>query len=209
VGGRDVTPLFATMYAGLKIAERRGDSSSRLPRSLPELVLLYLNFLNRDAPNPDAAARLLHADAKRIAWCVVFRDFRPAPAPRAEVLKAMGGEDADARLADYESRVRLVQTVGAGRDRVRFVLDPIAEYLAALHAIETNGARAPAWRALTERLESHEPGEIRGFLTALAACAGAPEYRDHLPPELRTFVRLGGSADGERGRAAASASSGT
>jgi hypothetical protein len=39
-----------------------------------------------------------------------------------------------------------VQVIGAGRDRVKFALDPLAEYLAGLYVVEHYGGNEQLWR---------------------------------------------------------------
>jgi hypothetical protein len=71
-----------------------------------------------------------------------------------------------------QDSLRVVQTVGAGRDRIRFTLDPLAEYLAALHKMEGLAHDEDGWRELIARTDD-APGEseaIRGFLLALHDC---------------------------------------
>jgi hypothetical protein len=69
--------------------------------------------------------------------CIRFSDiareclretFRPAPAKIEAVLATLGGDSAQDRINYLERNLRLVHVIGAGRDRVKFALDPLAEY---------------------------------------------------------------------------------
>jgi hypothetical protein len=56
------------------------------------------------------------------------------------------GNDAEARLYYLEKRLLLVEVTSVREDRVRFKLDPLAEYLAAMHLIEQFEAQPTKWR---------------------------------------------------------------
>jgi hypothetical protein len=59
--------------------------------------------------------------------------------------------------------------MGAGRNQIRFTLDPLAEYLAGLYVVEAYGANAEAWGQFFAHIEAlpGAPEAIRGFLLAV------------------------------------------
>jgi hypothetical protein len=195
VGDQEITPLFATMYAEIMIGEDSGQAPLHAPEDLPSLVLEYLNVINRAATPGQPDDRELHADAKRIAWCMMFRDFRPRTVLRTEVLSAIGGECAEDRLTDYERRLGLIQTVGSARDSIRFVLDPVSEHLAAMHAVETSAHSAVAWQALIRRLSEYSLHDIHGFVAALSACTASERYRVLIPADFHSMLQTMTTAD--------------
>ena len=68
--------------------------------------------------------------------------------------------------------MQLVQTAGAGKDAIRFSLDPLAEYLASLYMIEHYGNSISRWQEIIEQMQT-QPGAaetIKGFLLALLDC---------------------------------------
>src|SRR5262249_3528730 len=98
---------------------------------------------------------------------------RPTTAKRADVLKALSNEaDAEALLKYLRERLQLIQTAGPISDLVRFSLDPLAEYLAALHQVEWCGKIEDLWREFFENAErqSGAPETIKGFLLAVRDC---------------------------------------
>ena len=74
-----------------------------------------------------------------------------------------------------EDRLRLIQTVGAGRNQIRFALDPLAEYLAGLYVMEAYGDNVDAWKQFFAHAEAlpGAPEAIRGFFLAVRDCCRA------------------------------------
>ena len=152
VGKRAITVLLAKLYAEHMIAVQEGGVETGLPENIPDLMLSYLNTLNRSVSEGKLADRTVHRDAKAIAWECLQQSFRPTPARLAQVLAAMGGDDAEARLKYLEERLHVIQTVQPAQDQVRMVLDPLTEYLAGLYLVEQYGTNEAAWRTfLAER----------------------------------------------------------
>jgi HEAT repeat protein len=132
VGTREITVLLAKLYAEQMIAAKEDSALRVLPDTIPDLMLSYVNEVNRGIDRPKQEDRTVHRVAKVIAWECLKRTYRPTPAPREDMLAALRWEqDAEALLSYLENRLRLIQTVGAGRNQIRFALDPLAEYLPA------------------------------------------------------------------------------
>jgi HEAT repeat protein len=185
VGDRDCTVLLAKLYAEQMIAskERATEKASEianeradaeLPETIPDLILQYLNELNRREPELDD--RSVHAAAKKTAWECLRRTFRPSPASTEAVLRALGGNpEAQKSLDHLEGKLQLIQIIGAGRDRVKFSLDPLAEYLAALHILEENRDSEQRWSEFLDHVDqAGAPAgvftSIKGFLLAVRDC---------------------------------------
>ena len=167
---REITVLLAKLYAEQMIAVKETPLDARLPENVPELMLQYLNELNRKVKDQRIEDRVVHEVAKVIAWECLEQTFRPMPAHVTRVMDRLGPLR---NLITYlQGSLRVVQTVGAGQDRIRFTLDPLAEYLAALHKMEGLAHDEDGWRELIARADD-SPGEseaIRGFLLALHDC---------------------------------------
>jgi HEAT repeat protein len=137
VGTRDITVLLAKLYAEQMIAAKKSSIEGNLPKTIPDLMLSYVNEVNRGVESHKQDDRWVHRVAKAIAWECLQRTYGPTPAPRQAVLAALVGEqDTEAMLTYLENQLRLIQTWGAGRDHIRFMLDPLAEYLAGLHVLD-------------------------------------------------------------------------
>ncbi|MBA3242759.1 MAG: HEAT repeat domain-containing protein [Acidobacteria bacterium] len=176
VGDRDITALLAKLYAEQMIAVKKGAADADAPENIPELMLSYLNDLCRGAGPGDPDIRAVHRAAQVIAWECLRRTLRPTPADRQEVLNALGGEINGLPLVTYlEERLRVLQTVGAGRDHIRFALDPLAEYLAGMHLVYENGEDEQAWRYFLARIDEQggELEDIKAFLLAVRDCCFA------------------------------------
>jgi hypothetical protein len=173
VGARDITVLLAKLYAEQMIAVKVGLTEATLPETIPDLMLNYVNEINRGVDPPKQEDRRVHRVAKVPAWECLKRTYRPAPAPRRAVLAALAGEpDAEAGLTYLETRLRLIQTIGAECDQVRLTLNPLAEYLACLYVVEVCGSNVDAWQEFLARAEAPPGGAetIKEFLLAVRDC---------------------------------------
>jgi hypothetical protein len=171
---RDSTVLFATLYADYMIASKEDNSNQDIPRNIPDLILSYLNNLNRGARGGDPNDRAVHKAAKVIAWECLRETYQPKPASLSNVLNAFSQHAVPERLVEYlDERLRLVQVIGAGRDRIKYALDPLAEYLAALQLMYEYGDDVGKWRGFCIRiaeLASPDSSAIKSFLTAIQEC---------------------------------------
>lgn len=170
VGQSDATPLLAKLYAEQIIALKERALGARLPESIPDLMLSYLNEINRGATSTDPQDREVHRIARIIAWRCVSPSFRPRTASRVTVSGDLAEIGASEQVLLYlEAKLRLIQTVGPAREEFRFSLDPVAEYLAALHVVELFGDNESEWRFVLSRIEGVQgsPESIKGFIHAL------------------------------------------
>jgi hypothetical protein len=184
VGRGQITTLLAKLYAEQLIDAKEGGGPD-LPDNIPDLMLSYLNELNRGATAADPDDWAVHRDLKVIAWECLRETGRLMPAARAAVLAAMTGEDAEKRLQYLEDRLRIIKTIGAAKNHIRVVLDPLAEYLAGLYLVEHNRSNEPLWREFLVWADTVPGGgeAIRGLLQALRDCclakgreAGVPGF---------------------------------
>ena len=72
--------LLATLYAGQMIASRERSSAAGPPETISELMLQYVDEVNRNArPATDPDDRTIKNDLKAIAWECVQSAFHPLP----------------------------------------------------------------------------------------------------------------------------------
>jgi hypothetical protein len=105
-------------------------------------------------------------------------DLRPMLAQICSVQSALAKVKATDEDQKYlEERLCLIETVPPG-EQIRFGLDPLAEYLAALHLVEQNGNDEKKWRDFLARADNipNSPTAIHGFLRAVEDC-----YRSKYP----------------------------
>ncbi|NDJ17632.1 HEAT repeat domain-containing protein [Myxacorys almedinensis] len=187
VGQRHITVLLATLYAEQMIGKKEGiNDESALPDNIPDLMLSYLNELNRDTPDDTPDNLTVHEDAKIIAWECLQQYYRPAPAKRDVILAKLrsssasqrelpsGSEEESAklRLKHLEKRLRVVQALGPAQDQICFALDPLAECLAALHLVDLYGSDKALWDEWLMFADAvpGAPESIQGFLLAMRDC---------------------------------------
>jgi len=75
------------------------------------------------------------------------------------------------RFAYMESKLRILRTEGRMHDQVRFTIDVVAEYLAALWITELNGCEKQKWNAFFQRIDKRSIETTKSFLFALQDCA--------------------------------------
>jgi formylglycine-generating enzyme required for sulfatase activity len=176
---QSATALLVRLYVD-QVIDAGGLKTAQLPDNIPELMVKYLCWLNRPALIAKAHRREdeeIRQDAKVVAWkCLQESRYRPSTARYSDVIEALNQINPDQkaveRLTYLSDRLRLVQIEG---DRVRIILDPVAEYLAAFYVIEQNQREdaAKRWQTFLDDLDTdpeHLP-TIRGFLLAVRNCA--------------------------------------
>jgi HEAT repeat protein len=177
VGNRNITVLLAKLYAD-QITANRVEEVRDLPlhylsNNIPELMLWYLNELNRSVTGDNKLSdRTVQQDTKLVAWECLRQSFKPEYIKREVALAAIGGDDAESHLKYLEERLRLIQTIGAGQDQIRFALDPLAEYLAGLHLIDLYSDNKQLWQDFLQQTTTIPgmPETIIDFLLALRDC---------------------------------------
>ncbi|RCJ40966.1 hypothetical protein A6770_36805 [Nostoc minutum NIES-26] len=171
VGQRNTTVLLAKLYAEQMIATKQG-LADNLPNNIPDLMLAYINELNRGATNNEPDNRTIQRDAKLVAWECLKQTFRPTSANRDLILAVLPDQDtALERLEHLEKRLYLIQVIGSAQDKIRFTLDPLAEYLAGLHLIGYYKNDEASWRNFLAQTDSIKDVEvIKGFLLAIRDC---------------------------------------
>jgi len=198
-GGGAITPLLVELFVANAAALReKGRRIDELPPSFPEAVLEFVRRLN---PKPSASHdgvpdELVVDAALAVARSCMEPDFVPhdVESEGVEVVldsRRLRGDGLDP-LARLIENGLLERRERAGTRSVRFVLDPVAEYLAAIDHCRELRADGDAWRELLRKLKatSGYPESIRGFLSAIEDCMTT--YReDFRIPELELPWRSG------------------
>jgi HEAT repeat protein len=201
VGDREITLLIAKMYAEQMIAVKEAPASPQgagreLPGNLPDLMLGYVKRLNDQVKADQQDIRKLINVAKVVAWECLKQSCRPTTAKRDEALKALSNEaGAEICLKYLEERLQLIRSTGPISDLIRFSLDPLAEYLAALSLVERCGRFEDLWREFFERAREQQgaPETIKGFLLAVRDCCAEKGDEYGVPGGVRDELgRLAG-----------------
>ncbi len=186
------TALLVKLYVE-QVIDAGGLKTAQLPDNIPELMKGYLVWLNREEAIASSRRQddiTIRQAAKALAWECVKQTYVPASIADEAALKALvslspapdakpdakpdGKADARACLDYLDKRLRLVQ-VTAGK--VRIILDPVAEYLAALHLVdycqqECQQEEAPErWQQFLQSVDAQpDRARMRGFLLAVRNC---------------------------------------
>jgi HEAT repeat protein len=201
VGDREITLLIAKMYAEQMIAVKEAsagaqDAARELPGNLPDLMLGYVKRLDDQVKADQQNIRKVINVAKVVAWECLKQSCRPTTAKRDETLKALSNEaGAEICLKYLEERLQLIQSTGPISDLIRFSLDPLAEYLAALSLVERCGRFEDLWREFFERAREQRgaPETIKGFLLAVRDCCAEKGDEYGVPGGVRDeLARLAG-----------------
>jgi formylglycine-generating enzyme required for sulfatase activity len=232
VGDKPITALLAQMFIDDVIANRQ---RGLLAGSVPQLMLSYVRRLDTPVEPSQRERAGLTIDGERVQRalkCLALASHRqpggdgePAYQPREfsralakETLQqpepdglGLNGEAAEAVLG-YLGERRLLVNPGEDSSELRFPLDPLADYLAALAQLEvletkgwSTGPQAP-WEAFLAGLEQRlkqaaDLSRSRGFFLALRDAAlerrgrGVPE---EVPDRLAELGGLNPERERER-----------
>ena len=192
VGNRDITLLLAKLYGEQMISTKEGVTDDKLPENIPDLMLCYLNELNRNVSENRLDNLEIHRVAKVLAWECLKQKFRPAAARYDNALSAIKIENADFYFNYIEKRLRLIQKVQPAEDSFRFLLDPLVEYLAGLYLVETYGENEGSWKDLLMEAdrEDRTPEAIKGFLMAIRDCCIAKGDDYNIPNFVEKEIGL-------------------
>lgn len=175
VGNRNITVLLTKLYVEQMISRADTEQDTfvdDLPLSIPDLMLSYLNELNREASGNKLDNRTIQKYAKVIAWECLKQNYRPGTAKLDDVLEVLGDSDSiKICLRHLEKKLRVIQISEPGRDKVRFAIEPLAEYLAALHLIDIYNHDKDKWIEFINKAKSlPDLNAIQGFLLAIQDC---------------------------------------
>ncbi|MES1244738.1 MAG: hypothetical protein ABUT39_24235 [Acidobacteriota bacterium] len=199
--GVEVTPLLIKLFVDQAIALRRaGEPLDRLPTTIAETMLESLRRTNPSKPqmpnHVDDATLILAA--RVLGRCSLEHDFIPRDFDRDRAEAELAREGVHYEKADLVARLIdngvLQERAPGGTRFLRFTLDPLAEYLAAISWLATLRDDEEGWKAWLSRLRGTEgyPEKMRGFLVAFQDCLQT--YRDDY--RIPAFVIVPPGADG-------------
>ena len=216
VGDKPITALLAQMFIDDVIAKRR---QGLLAGSVPELMLSYVSRV--DTPSDPAMRQrsgltIDGATVQRALKVLALAShrqgqdgrplFQPVEFPLWLAERALAASDGMAlkereqpqALLGYLIDLNLLRTPGADRNWLRFPLDPLADYLAALRQLERLEADSAGdgvvWQGFLAELEERtveERERMRGFLLALRDCCSEQSKGRALAMPAEAPDRLG------------------
>jgi hypothetical protein len=177
-----LTPLIVTLIADEAVhLWRREGSLTRLSRSTAAAVLDYLRRLNLPEQiipeEVEEEENLLINTARVLAKCCLSSAYAPGQVDRNRAILELSNASLQDDSVDILNR--LVQSgvlemkKPLGTSFLKFALDPVAEYLAAMYWIDHLQSDSKKWGAWIMELENVPgyPIAIQGFLRALEDCA--------------------------------------
>jgi len=176
--------LLVKLYVEQMVVRKEHPERGRLPDSIPDLFLSYLNTLNANRQPEDPDDYTVRQSAKTIAWESLRQQYHPI-AVREDLLRAAlekSGNPSE-MLRYLTEKLQILQRTEGLLEFLQFSLDPVAEFLAALHLVEHNGENEEAWENLFQNLQPSRDG-ARGFLLALHDCCIAKRTEYNLPVSI-------------------------
>jgi hypothetical protein len=171
-----LTPLLAKLIVEKALRTKSVDPNfAEIPATVPEAYLEYIRFVGSKSDDLTAQDQVLRV-AMILAKTVLGEDLVPAKV-RMTVALAMIGQNS---IASGESLLEVLRDAGViatsvlqGYTYVTYVLDPLAEYLAAYSWAEDIQKDATVLQGLEKRFAS--PGfKGDGFRTALQLILQTP-----------------------------------
>ncbi|HEX8279040.1 MAG TPA: NACHT domain-containing protein [Segetibacter sp.] len=183
----NVSALLAKLFVDLKLASGEGNIDDDLPDNLPDLLLYYVNYVNRKYDKGETRNEIIHESLKRIARRCLS-SYSPTASSTKSIIDVLGEESKAIHMIDHlEEKLGLVRRFGVSREKLRFVIEPFAEYLAAMAIIEELSYNEQEWRGFINKIKAKNKIEIKGFLTALYECC-ATKYNHIIPSFVTTTV---------------------
>jgi len=190
VGERQVTVLLVKLFLDQMIrrAERSNEGENGLPQNIPDLMLRYVNDINESIPKKERRDPLaVHKDSQAVAWACLEETFRPAAAEIDDdvlpAIKAIEEKNANERLTYLDERLHLVEIIEPRYDKIRYLLDPLAEYLAGMHLVGSCRDNKEKWKEFLAQADEMKGDleAIRGFLLAVYDCCIAKQKDENIP----------------------------
>jgi HEAT repeat protein len=196
VSDRDITVLLAKLFAEQMVAKQEKAIDEDLPKNIPELMLQSIKVLHAKTPSDTLSLRDVIKSAKVIAWECLKKDYRPLPADYEEVKKSLSDlPNGEKSLIYLKDKLKLIETT-SDYEKIRFKIDPLAEYLAGMYLVEENKSNKNKWRKFfdTALSTAGSPENITGFLLAVRDCCMTEEVKNDVPgfvvEELTEITRV-------------------
>jgi hypothetical protein len=185
-----VTPLIVTLIADQAVdLWRRTGSVAGLSGSAADAILSYLRRVNpkeENAPDRVEDDKMITA-ARILAKTCLGTTYAPGRIDLEEARAAVKNANLDVGQAEVVRRLVsngvLEEEKPLGTTFVRFNLDPVAEYLAAMYWIDHLRGDIDGWNDWIRELEAAPgyPTAIHGFLGALEDCAAKYKTQFNVP----------------------------
>jgi hypothetical protein len=207
--GTNLTVLMARFYADQVISAKERGTTDNIPDNIPDLMLGYLDQRNSESRRGFSDEEIRSA-AKAIAWCSLEKGWYPVFISEADAIEELKkvfantnsglayekntkrlNDRAKAIVEEFEKYLGLIQRRDSSSERFRFVLDPLAEFLAALFLLNRNETSIGMWNDFRVRLLEITDSEllkVKGFLQAVYIVSLSSPYEQRLPSEIKGLL---------------------
>jgi hypothetical protein len=179
LNNREITALLAKLFVEQMVAKKEKVISETWPHNIPELMLQSLEILYNATPVEGLALRDVISSAKIVAWECIKIDYKPLAIEYQRALDSLShlkyGEEALKFLID---KLKIIETVSFDA-KIRFKMDPLAEYLAGLRLVEENKDDRGKWRLFVDSMSSKQNSDE--FFVALWECCMMEDVKNHVP----------------------------
>lgn len=185
-GDRGITVLIAKLYAQLLIRRVRTEDSEPLPRNVSELMVRFVVELNRNSQPEQPDTRAVLAASKQLAWLCVRPSFQVGVGFRSDAIQLPAIGQRSDLLTYLADELHLIEFVDPADEEFQFVVNPVAEYLAALHVAEMYRDSDEHWHELLAEMDNLALplDATRSFLLALRDTCMAVRSRLGVPGSL-------------------------
>ena len=181
-GPRGITALLARLFAEqMRLLTDKATTVDDMPGTIIDLMIGYLNWLNRNRTETDMDNHTLQRISSVIAWKAIEKEYKPSDVSLNTIQNELADEvDLENKLHYLDKKLGVIRYTGESMRRLRISLDPLAEYLAALHLLNLYRDNEVLWSQFVESAQSMSKSgvTIEGFLIAVIDCilAEGEEY---------------------------------
>ncbi|MFC1508648.1 sugar-binding protein [Candidatus Omnitrophota bacterium] len=181
-GPRGITALLARLFAEqMRLLNDKATTVDDMPGTIIDLMIGYLNWLNRNRTETDMDNHTLQRISSVIAWKAIEKEYKPSDVSLNTIRNELADEvDLENKLHYLDKKLGVIRYTGESMRRLRISLDPLAEYLAALHLLNLYRDNDVLWSQFVESAQSMSKSgvTIEGFLIAVIDCilAEGEEY---------------------------------
>ena len=183
----DVKVWLTRIHAEQMIKVKQG--IGKLPDNIPDLLREYLEQLNSEVlEDKRREPSEVYEIAKIIAWECLRHYYRPIPAEFDDVVESLKRFELEIPkiiLPYLREDLKLLQSIS--NERIRFTLDPFAEYLAGLYLVDSYRNTQDQWRDFLKKIDELEQesssslANIKNFLLAVWNCCLVKKKEKEIP----------------------------
>ena len=156
----------------------KGGDITNLPLSVPETIITYLKDVNPDDEHMSyyLADDVMIKAAHILGFCSLKNNYTPGDFFEDDAIIALKEEgmtiDGKAVIERFILNGILLRHSPGGINVLRFIIDPVSEYFAAIYWVNKLKADKKAWNAFFRELQKNKGfyKTSRGFLIALEDC---------------------------------------